>query len=128
MLEIRQELSMKQFGLTVILMLSLSMCMPGWTWSQAKDAEYQSGTIVTVKPHETVASDGTQPYDVTVRVRDRDYVVLFTSPVGSERVKYSEGQGLLVKVGTKTLGFRDMLGRYSEFPILSSKEVPQTQR
>jgi hypothetical protein len=98
--------------------------------SQSKGTEYQTGTITEVKAHEApseaASSDNGKPYDVTVRVGNRDYVVLFTSPIGSERVRYSEGQALLVKVGEKTLGFRDMLGRYSEWPILSSKEVPQT--
>jgi hypothetical protein len=115
--------------LPLTLMLSLCLWIPCLLSSQSKeskDVEYQTGTITEFKQHQPAASDGSTPYDVTVRVGNREYVVLYTSPIGSDRVKYSEGQTLLVKVGSKTLAFRDLLGRYSEWPILSSKEVLQT--
>jgi hypothetical protein len=110
--------------LSPMLILSLCMYIPSWLYAQSKDSEYQTGTIMKVESHEGGASDNDKPYDVTIRVGNRDYVVRFTSPRGSDRVKYSQGQALLVKVGEKTLGFRDMLGHYSEWPIVGSKEVP----
>jgi hypothetical protein len=109
-----------------MMILLLCMYMPSGLYAQSTGSEYQTGTIMKVESHEAGASGADRPYDVTIRVGNRDYVVRFTSPIGSERVKYSEGQALVVRVGEKTLGFRDMLGHYSEWPILSSKEVPQT--
>jgi len=111
-------------------MLTVSFCVhPSWSIAQSQETEYQSGTIVAVKLHDPAQSDpAAKAYDVTVRIGDREYITLYSSPIGSDRVKFSEGQSLLFKVGPKTIGYRDMLGRYSEWPILSSKEVPQKDR
>lgn len=94
------------------------------TFSQSKSA-YQVGTIMAVAPHrESSASDSSpSSYDVSVKVGDTNYVVLYTPPFGEETVKYAAGRDLLVLIGEKTVTFNDELGNSSEIPILSRATV-----
>jgi co-chaperonin GroES (HSP10) len=53
-------------------------------------AKYQVGTITAITPHKATAgadSSGTR-YDVSVKVGDTVYVVLFTEPADSYGAKY----------------------------------------
>ena len=60
-------------------------------------------------------------YDVSVKVGDTIYTVLYTPPLNLNTVKYAAGRSLLVLVGKKTITYNDMLGRSFEVPILSQK-------
>lgn len=86
-------------------------------------SKYQIGTITAVKTH--VAPGGgvsdAVSYDVSVKVGDTIYVVLYTPPLGEETVKYSAGRDLLVLVGKSTIRYNDILGRSFEVPIESHK-------
>jgi hypothetical protein len=81
-------------------------------------ADYQPGTITAV-----VARTNTSPessvtsYDISLRVGNTLYVVLYTPPRGAGTPQYAAGRELLVKVGEKTIGFNDMLGESLEVPI-----------
>jgi hypothetical protein len=90
------------------------------TFSQSKSA-YQVGTIMAVTPHRsTVASDDSPAtYDVSMKVGDTVYVVLYTPPLGRETVKYAAGRDMLVLIREKTVVFNDPLGNSEEIPILS---------
>ena len=85
-------------------------------------SKYQVGTITEVKTHQdaggaTVAAS----YDVSVKVGDTIYVVLYTPPLGAETVKYAAGRELLVLVGKRTIRYNDILGQSFEVPIEGQK-------
>jgi len=80
------------------------------------------GTITDVRTHQT-GSDafGTVSYDVSVKVGDTVYVVLYAPPLGGETVKYVTGRDLLVLVGKNTVRYNDILGQAHEVPIESQR-------
>ena len=86
-------------------------------------SKYQVGTITEVKVHQA-AGGGTSDaasYDVSVKVADTIYVVLYTPALGEETVKYAAGRDLLVLVGKNTITYNDILGRSFAVPIESQK-------
>lgn len=89
-------------------------------------SKYQVGTITEVKVHQTAgsgaASDATS-YDVSLKVGDTIYVVLYTPPLGEENVKYAAGRDVLVLVGQHTIRYNDILGQSFEVPIESQKSA-----
>jgi hypothetical protein len=89
-------------------------------FSQSKPG-YQVGMITAVAPHAGSPESGTPSasYDVSVKVGDTVYVVLYTSPLGTKTVEYAAGRDILVLIGEKTVTFNDPLGNSSEIPILS---------
>jgi hypothetical protein len=101
------------------LILILTM-VPAFGQSTSK---YQVGTITEVKVHQaagSAASDAAS-YDVSVKVGDTIYVVLYTPALGEETVKYVVGRDLLVLVGNNTITYNDILGRSFAVPIESQK-------
>jgi hypothetical protein len=99
------------------------------TPSPTEAREYQPGTITAVSPHGSADSDHDNPaYDVTIRIQNTEYMILFTPPNGSTRVKFAKGQTVLVKVGSAKLAFRDVLGREFESPIVGSKAISSPPR
>jgi hypothetical protein len=92
--------------------------------AQSKASDYQPGTVMAVQPRKAADDNGPRDYEVTLRIGTNEYVVL-VEPRGSSTVEYSEGQEHLFKVGKKTIAFRDMLGRYWEWPILRSRVVQE---
>jgi hypothetical protein len=89
-------------------------------------SDYQAGTIMEVKAHPV--EDGNNAsvtrYDVSVRVVNTDYVVLYTPRYGGNTVEYKTGMGVPVLVGVDTLTIRDLLGNKLEAPIISRKTLP----
>ena len=86
-------------------------------------SKYQVGTITEVKVHQA-AGGGTSDaasYDVSVKVGDTVYVVLYTPVLGEDTVKYAAGRDLLVLVGKNTITYNDILGRSFAVPIESQK-------
>lgn len=99
----------------------LVMAFPAVCQSTSK---WQVGTITEVKVHqsaEKVASSEAVSYDVSVRVGDTIYVVLYTPPLREETVKYAAGRDLLVFVGKSTIRYNDLLGQSYEVPIESQR-------
>ena len=89
-------------------------------------SKYQVATILEIKSHqqsETTTSDFAS-YDVSVKVGDIIYVVLYTPHSGESGAKYAAGQDLLVKIGTTTITYNDIMGRSYEVPIESQKPAP----
>ena len=87
-------------------------------------SKYQVGTIIEVKTHQTdekVGASDSASYDVSVKVGDTIYVVLYTPPLREETVKYATGRDLLVLVGKHTIRYNDILGQSFEVPIESQK-------
>ena len=86
-------------------------------------SKYQVATITAVKPHQSgdaASSDGPS-YDVSLRVGDTLYTVLYTPPFGAKTVKYAAGREILVLVGKNTISYNDLLGVSHESPIVSQK-------
>src|SRR5271169_5993406 len=92
-------------------------------------SKYQVGTITEVKTHLTDASRASDAvsYDVSVKVGDTIYVVLYTPPLGEVTVKYSAGRDLLVLVEKRTIRYNDILGQSFEVPIESQKPVAKSK-
>ena len=96
-------------------------------------AKYQVGTITEVQVHQTAeaGSSDTTSYDVSLKVADTVYVVLYTPPLGEGTVKYAAGRDLLVFVGKNTIRYNDILGRSYEVPIESQRPAaanPKTSK
>jgi phage shock protein PspC (stress-responsive transcriptional regulator) len=106
----------------VRLLCILLTVFPAFGQSTSK---YQVGTITEVKVHQTAGSGAsdTASYDVSVKVVNTIYVVLYTPPLGEETVKYAAGRDLLVLVGKNKITYNDILGRSYEVPIESQKPV-----
>jgi hypothetical protein len=88
-------------------------------------SKYQVGTITEVKAHRAAgngASDGAS-YDVSVKVGDTVYVVLYTPALGEDTVKYAAGRDLLVLVGKNTITYNDIVGRSFSVPIESQQST-----
>ncbi|MGA9244840.1 MAG: hypothetical protein WBW03_23020, partial [Silvibacterium sp.] len=84
-------------------------------------SQYMVGTITGVQPHPATA--GSKPsdesYDVSVKVRSTNHVVLYTPPYGLQTVRYATGLQFVVLVGEKTITFNDVSGTSTELPIES---------
>jgi hypothetical protein len=88
--------------------------------------KFQPGTIMAVTPHTNSAngqdSDG-PAYDVSVKVGDTLYVVLYTPHNGSRTVAYAAGMELLVAVNKDTLTFNRQETPV-DVPILRRESLP----
>jgi hypothetical protein len=95
------------------------ICFTAFPAFSQSASKWQVGTITEVKIHQaakTGISDATS-YDVSVKVGDTIYVVLYTPPLGEETVKYAGGRDLLVLLGKSTIRYNDMLGQSYDVPI-----------
>ena len=86
-------------------------------------SKYQVGTITEVKAHQAAGSgvSDVANYDVSVKVGDTIYVVLYTPPLGEITVKYAAGRDLLVLVGKNKITYNDILGQSYDVPIETQK-------
>jgi hypothetical protein len=102
------------------LFLIVLTTFPAFCQSPSK---YQVGAITEVKVHQAAGSgvSDAASYDVSVKVGDTIYVVLYTPPLGEETVKYAAGRDLLVLVAKNTITYNDILGRSFAVPIESQK-------
>jgi hypothetical protein len=94
---------------------------------QTVSSGYQPATIMAVTTHQ---SSGQQKanvvqYDVSVKVGNTIYVILFTPLNGANTVTYATGDEVLVLVGSKSLVFNGPSGKF-EMPILH-RETPAAQ-
>jgi len=112
----------KRLIATLICMSALS------TLGQTRSSKYQPGTITAVTVHQSAPgekSGDVTRYDVSVKVRNVVYVVLFTPLHGDNIVEHSPGFEMLFLVGDKTLKFNSKGGRTVEVPILRSETLPE---
>ena len=105
--------------LCIALMCAAAVSVLG----QSRSSKYQPGTIMAVKDH-IDPNDSTKRYDVSIKVGNTMYVVLYTPPPGTYGFQYSAGQDMLVSVGNKTITYNDLLGNSRTFPIVSRSPVP----
>ena len=112
----------KRLIATMICMSALS------TLGQTRSSKYQPGTITAVTVHQSAPGEKSGDvihYDVSVKVRNVVYVVLFTPLNGDNIVEHSPGFEMLFLVGDKTLKFNSKGGRTVEVPILRSETLPE---
>jgi len=109
----------KLVGVLGLLLLTL----PAVCQSTSK---YQVATILEIKSHQQseAATSDLASYDVSVKVGETIYVVLYTPHLGESGAKYAAGQDLLVKIGTTTITYNDIMGRSYEVPIETQRPVP----
>lgn len=106
---------LKQLALILLCVAALSV------FGQASSpGKYQPGTITAVAPHQNSSGQPETPakYDVSVKVGNAIYTVLYAPPNGANMVEYSAGLELLVLVGKDTLTFNSRLSGTTEVPIL----------
>lgn len=104
------------------LMGIFCICLTVFPAFSQSASKWQVGTITAVKIHQSAnnvgAADATS-YDVSVKVGDTIYIVLYTPPLREETVKYAAGRDLLVLVNKSTIRYNDMLGQSYDVPIES---------
>jgi hypothetical protein len=112
------------------LAIVFCVCLTTFSAYGQSASKYQVGTITEVKTHQTAGSSTseTTSYDVSLKVGDTTYVVLYTPPLGQETVKYAAGRELLVLVGTRTIRYNDILGQSFEVPIESQKPTAKSNQ
>ena len=93
-------------------------------------SKYEVATITDVKPHQAADNKPSDPvrYDVSVKVADTVYLVLYTDTLGTSTIKYAAGRELLVSVGKDAITYNDILGRSQEVPIISQKPATKTKQ
>src|SRR5271167_3587674 len=93
-------------------------------------SKYQVAIITEVKPRQATGGDASDlsSYDVSVKVGDTMYVVLYTQPLGELPAKYFPGHELRVLVGKNTITYNDMLGRSLQVPIESQRPVTEPKQ
>ena len=89
-------------------------------------SKYQPGTIMAVAAHQSSGQAETNitKYDVSVKVGNTTYLVLYAPLNGSNTVTYALGDELLVLVGSDTLAFNSPASGKIEVPILSRETLP----
>jgi hypothetical protein len=93
-------------------------------------SKYQVGTITEVNAHQAAGTGACDVacYDVSVKVGDTVYVVLYTPPLGEITVKYGAGRDLLVLVGKNKITYNDILGQSYDVPIESQQPAPKPKQ
>ena len=94
--------------------------------AQVPPPQYERGTIMEVCPHHASPgeTEGVARYDVSVKVRNTLYVVLYEPPSGANAVKYAAGMDLLVSIDQDTLTFPSKLAGSTKVPILRKQALP----
>ena len=107
------------------LIAVIALCLLTFPALCQSTSKYQIGLITEVKPRQATGDGTSDPaiYDVSVKVGDTIYVVLYMQPLGEIPAKYETGHELLVLVGKNTIAYNDMLGRSHQVLIESQKPV-----
>jgi len=109
------------------LIAVIALCLLTFPVLCQSTSKYQIGLITEVKPCQAAGDGASDPtsYDVSVKVGDTIYVVLYTQPLGEIPAKYATGRELLVLVGKNTITYNDMLGRSLQVPIESQRPATE---
>ena len=112
------------------LMVVVTLCLLTLAALGQSTSKYQVGMITEVKARQVAGDSASDPtsYDVTVKVGDTIYVVLYTQPLGEIPAKYATGHELLVLVGKSTITYNDILGRSLQVPIESQRPVTEPKQ
>ena len=111
------------------LIAIIALCFVAFSALCESTSKWQVATITEVKPRAAAGDSTSDParYDVSVKVGDTIYVVLYTQPLGEPPAKYATGRELLVLVGKKAITYNDVLGRSLEIPIESQRPAIESK-
>lgn len=105
-------------------MLLLAVVLPAYALPPTAN-KYEPGTITAVKNHKnSVGETDVARYEVSVKVGNMVYTVLYTPPNGANSVEYFVGFQTLVLVGKDTLTFNSNLSGTTIVPILRREAIP----
>ena len=90
---------------------------------QSQSSTYEPATITGVTRHPNAAGESDARYDVTLKVGNNVYVVLYTPPLGQNTVQYAAGMDVLVLVENNTIRFTK-LGTTGEATIEHREALP----
>ena len=91
---------------------------------QCQSSTYQPGTITAVTLHPNAPGEpDIARYDVTLKVGNNIYVVLYSPPQGENAVEYAAGMEILVLVENNSIRF-SKLGTTGEAPIERREALP----
>ena len=109
------------------LIVIVTLCLLASAALGQTTSKYQVAMITEVKPRQATGDGKSDPtsYDVSVKVGDTIYVVLYTQPLGELPAKYETGREMLVLVGQNTITYNDMLGRSLQVRIQSQKPAAE---
>ncbi len=112
------------------LMCVICICMTTFPGFCEPAAKWEVATIIDCKTHQIDSSKASDvvSYDVSVKVGNTVYLVLYTPPLGMSTVKYAGGRQLLVLVGKKSIKYNDILGQSLEVPIISQKPAADAKQ
>ena len=111
-------------GSRLCALLMVSLTLPLFCQAPSPNPQVATITAVNLRPKDAENGwRGSSQYDVSLKVDDAVYVVLFTPANGSTSVEYSVGMNVVVQVGTQSIKFTK-LGRTSEVPIVRRESVP----
>ena len=92
--------------------------------AQEHHSKWQVGTIMAVARHPVDENNPqVRKYDVSVKVGQTMYVVLYVPRDGTDTITHRTGLDLLVSVREKTVAFNNLLGQKIEVPIVSRKPL-----
>jgi hypothetical protein len=108
--------------LGLILTCAAALFAPG----QTPSSKYQPATITAVSPHQSPGQPegNVTEYDISVKVGNTTYLVLYAPPNSSNAVKYWVGRDLQVLVGSNMLTLKSVVSEDTEVPILSRETLP----
>jgi len=109
------------------LIVVVTLCLLTLAALGQSTSKYQVGMITEVNAHQVAGDSASDPtsYDVSVKVGDTIYVVLYTPPLGELPPKYERGHELLVLVGKNTITYNDVLGRSLQVLIESQRPASE---
>ena len=112
------------------LIALIALCFVTFPALCQSSSKWQIALITEVKPRQGAKDDGFGPasYDVSVKVGDTIYVVLYQQPLGELPANYATGRELLVLVGKNTITYNDMLGQSLQVPIESQRPATDSKR
>ena len=109
------------------LIAVIALCLLTFPALCQSTSKWQIAIITEVKPREAAGGSASDlaRYDVSVKVGDTIYVVLYTEPLGELPAKYAVGHELLVLVEKNTITYNDVLGRSLQVPIESQRPATE---
>ena len=112
------------------LIAVIALCLLTFPALCQSASNYEVGTITEVKQHQAAPPDSpdVSSYDVSVKVGDTIYLVLYTPPLGEITPEYAAGRELLVLVGKNTITYNDILGQSFDVPIENQRPVIKTKQ
>jgi hypothetical protein len=109
-------------GVGIILICNCALASLG----QTSSAKWQPGTITAVDVHQNAPGDvgDATRYDVSVKIRNVTYVVLYSPRSGDNSVEYYRGLETLFLPGSDTLSFNSKTSGTIKMPILRQETLP----